>query len=128
MRLPTLLIGSSLLMTAACAADQANAPAVAAAGSGAAAATSQAVPAAEAPAPAGQTTAAKPTDVSLEQGKALFESACSSCHDLSLATQKRMSTAKWRSTVLDMISQGAVLDDRQADLVIAYLAKTYGTG
>ncbi len=62
------------------------------------------------------------------QAKGLFETACSSCHDTSLATQAKQTPAQWANTVATMVSRGAPLDDQQAAEVSDYLAKHYGGG
>ncbi len=60
------------------------------------------------------------------QAKGLFESACSTCHDTSLATQAKQTPAQWANTVDAMVSRGAPLDSQQAAEVSDYLAKHYG--
>ena len=41
------------------------------------------------------------------QAKGLFENACSSCHDASLATSAKQTPAQWANTVSTMVSRGA---------------------
>lgn len=60
-----------------------------------------------------------------KKGEAVFQTACSQCHSLDVVTSQRKTRADWDSTVNMMINQGAQLTDRQADEVVAYLAKTY---
>jgi cytochrome c5 len=75
------------------------------------------------PAPAPQTPApAPPTEAEV---KALFESACSSCHDTGFIGEHRKDHAGWEWTVSTMISRGAELNPDEAALVVDYLAKTY---
>ena len=62
------------------------------------------------------------------QAKGLFENACSSCHDASLATQAKQTPAQWADTVATMVSRGAPLDDKQAAEVSDYLARHYSGG
>ena len=62
------------------------------------------------------------------QAKDLFENACSSCHDSSLATQAKQTPVQWANTVATMVSRGAPLDDKQAAEVSDYLARHYGGG
>ena len=62
------------------------------------------------------------------QAKGLFENACSSCHDASLATSAKQTPAQWANTVSTMVSRGAPLDDKQAAEVSDYLARHYGAG
>jgi cytochrome c5 len=89
-------------------------------------ALSAAVAAAQEPAPqpppAPQPAPAPPTEA---QVKALFESACSSCHDTGFVGEHRKSRADWDWTVSTMISRGAELNSDEAALIVDYLAKTY---
>ena len=62
------------------------------------------------------------------QAKGLFENACGSCHDASLATQAKQTPAQWANTVATMVSRGATLDDQQAAEVSDYLARHYSGG
>ena len=62
------------------------------------------------------------------QQKALFESACGSCHDAAVATQQRMDRSGWEGTVAQMVGMGAPLDEQQAAQVADYLARHYGAG
>lgn len=72
--------------------------------------------------PAPQQPPAPPTDA---QVKALFESACSACHDTDFIGEHRKSHADWEWTVSQMISRGAELNPDEATLIVDYLAKTY---
>jgi cytochrome c5 len=74
------------------------------------------------PQPAPQQPPAPPTEA---QVKALFESACSSCHDTGFVGEHRKSHAEWEWTVSTMISRGAELNPDEAALIVDYLAKTY---
>jgi mono/diheme cytochrome c family protein len=72
--------------------------------------------------PAPQQPPAPPTEA---QVKALFESACSSCHDTGFVGEHRKNHSEWEWTVSQMISRGAELNPDEAALVVDYLAKTY---
>jgi cytochrome c2 len=70
--------------------------------------------------------AARPgATVAATAGKAVFESACRTCHDLGVVTGQRKTRQGWEDTVAQMMSRGLAIDDDQADKVIAYLAKAY---
>ena len=91
----------------------------------------RAVPADAAPAPNASAATSAPTPTpdhpdADAQAKGLFENACSSCHDASLATQAKQTPAQWANTVATMVSRGAPLDDKQAAEVSDYLARHYG--
>jgi cytochrome c5 len=58
-------------------------------------------------------------------GKAAFESACRTCHDLGVVTGQRKSRQGWEDTVAQMMSRGLAIDGDQADKVVDYLAKAY---
>ena len=94
----------------------------------AAAGPASSVAAAPAPAAAAAPAATPDHPDSDAQAKGLFENACSSCHDASLATSAKQSPAQWANTVSTMVSRGAPLDEKQAAEVSDYLARHYGAG
>jgi len=58
-------------------------------------------------------------------GKQLVIQACQKCHTLNRIYDTDLWTYQWRDTVADMVRRGAVLDNDQAQTVIAYLAKNF---
>jgi cytochrome c5 len=57
--------------------------------------------------------------------KALFETKCSRCHKLEVATSKKMDQAGWAETVKDMASKKAGwISDAEANTITQYLAAT----
>jgi mono/diheme cytochrome c family protein len=103
-----LLIGAAFVGTAAI-------------GGCATSAAAQDQPAAQPPAAAAPAAA----DASA-QTKALFETQCSNCHELRIATGQRKTEDEWATTVYNMLAKGAPITQEQADEIIAYLAKNYG--
>ena len=59
-------------------------------------------------------------------GEELLNSRCSVCHSVGLVTGRRGTSDEWDSVVTDMIRRGARLDTSEKNLLIDYLAKTYG--
>jgi len=60
------------------------------------------------------------------QGKQEVEKACGSCHGVDLFTGQKHTAAEWRTVVDTMVGYGAVLDEKQIDVVVAYLTKNFG--
>ncbi len=58
-------------------------------------------------------------------GKALVNSRCVGCHDISRVTNYRSDREGWELTVDRMILLGAELNDEQREQVIDYLAGMY---
>jgi mono/diheme cytochrome c family protein len=67
-----------------------------------------------------------PAGPSLEQGQALVQSQCSTCHGLDRVERASKTEAEWRSTVQRMVAKGAQLNDAELEAVVAYLTATYG--
>ena len=79
-------------------------------------------PPAAAPAP-GATAAASAPD----PGKAILESACTTCHGLDgLANHKYDSASPYEGLVRSMVAYGAVVTDAQMKPLVDYMFKTYG--
>jgi len=57
----------------------------------------------------------------IAQGQGLFEKVCVACHDAERIHQKKTDRAGWRSVVALMKVNGAEIDDRQGELVVAFL-------
>lgn len=78
---------------------------------------------------AGTATALLAQDPAVPAGKALFETKCHTCHELSAATDQRLSGPDWAAVVHRMIeANGAELTEPEAQQIIAYLTTTYGNG
>lgn len=60
------------------------------------------------------------------RGKAEVEAACYACHSADLLVQQRLTEKQWTASVEKMVRWGAVLDAKQKDVVIAYLARNFG--
>ena len=60
------------------------------------------------------------------EGKEIVEVTCTACHVLNYITDSRNSKEGWHSIVMEMISYGAVLDDKEITVVVEYLAKHFG--
>jgi virginiamycin B lyase len=61
------------------------------------------------------------------EGKALVQSACSSCHALSQVTNAGHSKAEWDTVLHMMVNAGAKVPADQFETVSAYLAKNFPT-
>jgi cytochrome c5 len=59
-------------------------------------------------------------------GATLLQTRCTACHSLDRVTQAKKTSAQWDQTVTRMISQGAQLTDAEKQVLVEYLAKTYG--
>jgi cytochrome c5 len=61
-----------------------------------------------------------------EAGKMILENACTTCHDLDLVMDMKLSKQEWDDLVKSMIAKGAAVEDKDLPVLIDYLAKTYG--
>ena len=59
-------------------------------------------------------------------GAALLEERCATCHGLDRTTSARKTREQWEQTVTRMVAKGAELNAEEQDILIAYLAETYG--
>ena len=59
-------------------------------------------------------------------GEELIEARCRRCHGVETVTGAAKSQAQWESTVDRMIAKGAELTDAEAEILVDYLAETYG--
>jgi hypothetical protein len=59
-------------------------------------------------------------------GAALLEERCTTCHSLERTTSVRKSRDEWEQTVIRMVSRGAELNAEEQEILIDYLAETYG--
>jgi cytochrome c5 len=64
--------------------------------------------------------------VAAGDGKALFESKCTTCHAASRALSASKDKADWQSTVERMKGKGAQVNDEEAAAIADYLAKEAG--
>ena len=60
------------------------------------------------------------------KGKELVATVCRQCHGIDATTDSRHTLDEWSTVVKDMVSQGAALDEKQAETVTQYLAKNFG--
>jgi cytochrome c5 len=80
---------------------------------------------AAAPSDVGTTSGAPASQGSSVDGKAVMESACSSCHDLARVTSEDGTKDEWTAVVDRMIGKGAKLTDAEKTALITYLSETY---
>ena len=61
-------------------------------------------------------------------GKKILVASCTSCHELTEVTKLRGYYTKddWRDVVVTMVKYGAVLKDKEADVLVEYLAANLG--
>ena len=59
-------------------------------------------------------------------GAALLEGRCTTCHSLERTTSTRKTRDEWEKTVIRMVSKGAELNEEEQEILIEYLAETYG--
>jgi cytochrome c5 len=60
------------------------------------------------------------------EGRDLLATACSQCHPLNVIRSMREGAEGWKRHVYNMVTRGAQLNAREADMVIAYLATNFG--
>jgi cytochrome c5 len=60
------------------------------------------------------------------EGRDLLATACSQCHPLNVIRSMREGAEGWKRHVYNMVTRGAQLNVREADMVIAYLATNFG--
>lgn len=59
-------------------------------------------------------------------GVDMVRSRCSACHAATMITTRRLSARQWGAVVDQMIAKGAQVSDADYDVIVAYLAQTYG--
>jgi cytochrome c5 len=59
-------------------------------------------------------------------GRDLLATACSQCHPLNVIRSMREGAEGWKRHVYNMVTRGAQLNAREADMVVAYLAANFG--
>ncbi len=60
------------------------------------------------------------------EGRDLMATACSQCHPLNVIRSMREGAEGWKRHVYNMVTRGAQLNAREADMVVAYLATNFG--
>jgi len=68
---------------------------------------------------------AAPSAGSDGDAKKILENNCTTCHDLDLVASQKLSKDEWQSIVASMIAKGATVTDKEAPVLVEYLAKTY---
>src|SRR5215470_4778999 len=60
------------------------------------------------------------------EGRDLMATSCSQCHPLNVIRSMREGAEGWKRHVYNMVTRGAQLNAREADMVVAYLAANFG--
>jgi len=60
------------------------------------------------------------------EGRDLMATSCSQCHPLNVIRSMREGAEGWKRHVYNMVTRGAQLNPREADMVIAYLVANFG--
>jgi len=60
------------------------------------------------------------------EGRDLMATACSQCHPLNVIRSMREGAEGWKRHVYNMVTRGAQLNAREADMVVACLAANFG--
>jgi competence ComEA-like helix-hairpin-helix protein len=66
------------------------------------------------------------TSLPAGEGKALVESSCATCHELSKVTHTRQTKIGWQQTIQDMIARGAQVSDDDVPVIATYLVTNFG--
>jgi len=61
----------------------------------------------------------------MARAKLTFESACSGCHEPTLATAQRNTRAGWEAVIDRMVGFGLTASEPQLNEIVAYLSATY---
>jgi mono/diheme cytochrome c family protein len=70
-------------------------------------------------------TPTQPEEVGVS-GETLLEERCSTCHGTDRVTQASKTQEEWDQTVTNMVEKGAELTAEEQEVLVAYLAETYG--
>jgi cytochrome c5 len=65
------------------------------------------------------------SNASDEEAKKLIEGICASCHDSGLVTGTTNTKEGWQETVQSMNAKGAGLSEKDVEMLVNYLARTY---
>lgn len=70
----------------------------------------------------------QPDDLPDGPGKKILVAACTSCHELTEVTKLRgyYTRDDWRDVVVTMVKYGAVLKDKEQDVLVDFLFATLG--
>ncbi len=60
------------------------------------------------------------------EGKALIETNCTKCHELSKVIHARQTKISWQQTVENMVGRGAQVSDDDVPVIVEYLAANFG--
>lgn len=60
------------------------------------------------------------------KGKAQTEAACYTCHSADILVQQRLTPKQWTASVEKMMRWGAVVEEKDKQVIIDYLAKHFG--
>ncbi len=74
----------------------------------------------------GGTDTTSPPEESSISGTTLLEERCSTCHGTDKVTQASKTQEEWEQTVTNMVEKGAELTAEEQEVLVAYLAETYG--
>jgi len=79
-------------------------------------------------APAMTGAAAQKDDLPDGDGKTILLTSCTTCHDLTEVTKLRgfYTRAQWRDVIVTMKEYGAMVDDKQVDVLADYLGQNLG--
>jgi cytochrome c5 len=66
------------------------------------------------------------TSAPSEDGAALLEERCTTCHGLDRTTQAQKTGQEWEETVSRMVGKGAQLSEEEQIVLVEYLAQNYG--
>jgi cytochrome c553 len=67
-------------------------------------------------------------DLASGPGADTLTTACQKCHGLGPIISQHHDLDGWRTIIAQMISNGAILSDQDADKIASYLATNYGVG
>lgn len=67
-----------------------------------------------------------PLPPSSVSGAELLQNRCTECHSLDMVMAASKTQGEWEATVTSMRDKGAELTDEEAQILIEYLAETYG--
>jgi len=73
--------------------------------------------------PGEETPAVQPAS---NDGQALLQERCATCHGLDQVKQAQKSDEEWERTVARMVDKGAQLSEEEQAVLVDYLAETYG--
>jgi cytochrome c5 len=79
-------------------------------------------------APAMTGVAAQKDDLPDGDGKTILLTSCTNCHDLTEVTKLRgfYTRAQWRDVIVTMKEYGAMVDEKQVDILADYLGQNLG--